>query len=61
MTAAGTMDLRPLKAEARRLLPPGNGFRVALLAEPDHLPHARAIEKLETYLRLALALRGAAT
>jgi hypothetical protein len=52
------IDLRPLKEEARRLLPPGNGFRIALLAEPDQLPRAVALEKLETYLRLALALRG---
>jgi hypothetical protein len=52
------VDLRPLKAEARRLLPPGNSFRIALLAEPDQLPRALALVKLETFLRLALALRG---
>jgi hypothetical protein len=54
----GGVDLRPAKEAARRLLPAGNPFRVALLQEPDWLPPGVAQDRIRAYLRLALAMRG---
>jgi hypothetical protein len=51
------VDLRPAKAEAQRLLPPGHPVRLALMQEPDFIPADTAQQKLETYIRLALAMR----
>jgi hypothetical protein len=47
------VDLRPLKREFRRLLPPTHPNRIAVQGEPDFLPLAEAIAKIQTYLRIA--------
>lgn len=49
----GMVDLRPLKTEFERLLPPWHPNRIAILREPDFLPLAEAVAKAETYLRIA--------
>ena len=53
------VDLRSCKVEAALILPPGHPLRELLLREPDFLPLAEGLGKLETYVRLAVILRGA--
>lgn len=55
--ALAGMDLRPIKAEAMRLLQPGNPIRESLLQEPDYLPGSEAGPRMETYIRLLCASR----
>lgn len=50
------IDLRKAKEAALRL-PYDHPVRLALLQEPDFLPRPEGIGKLETYIRLAMALR----
>ena len=50
------IDLRRCKAAAMRL-PPNHPLRLAIVQEPDELPRSRGLGKLETYIRLAMALR----
>ncbi|MHB1262404.1 MAG: hypothetical protein ACYC2H_11895, partial [Thermoplasmatota archaeon] len=54
---AGMMDLRPLKVHAAKAYPADHPFRLAVLQEPDFLPQDVGAAKLETYLRLIMALR----
>ena len=51
------LDLRELKAEARRLLRRGHPIREALEGEPDLLPAEEGRAKLAVYIRLFLSLR----
>ena len=46
------LDFRPLKAAARTRLPPGHPLRAILEQEPDAVPRAEGLVKLETYVRL---------
>jgi hypothetical protein len=55
---SGLIDLRACKVHVTKALPPDHPFRLALLQEPDFLPKPAGVAKLETYLRLAMALRG---
>ena len=50
------IDLRACKAAAMRLAP-SHPVRLGLLQEPDEVPRKEGLAKLETYIRLALALR----
>jgi len=50
------VDMRQLKATTIRLLGPGHPLRDALSREPDTLPRAIGLAKLETYLQWILAL-----
>lgn len=53
------VDLREVKAEVRRLYPPGHAFREAILREQDTLPRDEVtMGKMATYLRLLYAVRG---
>lgn len=51
------LDLRGLKAGVCRLLEPEHPLRIAVMQEPDQLPRAQGIARLQAYARLALALR----
>lgn len=51
------LDLRKIKAEARRLLPRGHPIREALQSEPDLLPAEEGRAKLATYARVLARLR----
>lgn len=53
----GVMDLRPLKIHAATAYPASHPFRLAILQEPDEVPYEVGAAKLETYLRLVMALR----
>ncbi len=55
--AEATVDLRELKAEARRLLPRGHPIRRALDGELDSLPVVEGRAVLRVYARLLLAAR----
>jgi hypothetical protein len=59
MTALA-FDLREVKAEALKLLPPGNPVRIVIEAEPDLLQGQGAEERLLMLLRLVAAHRGRA-
>lgn len=52
------LDLRDLKAGVCRLLEPSHPLRIAVMQEPDQLPRAQGIARLQAYARLALAMRG---
>lgn len=51
------LDLRPCKQRATKLFSPGHPLREALLNEPDFLPRAEGLAKLEAYLRMLLVMR----
>lgn len=51
------LDLRKIKAEARRLLPRGHPIREALQSEPDLLPAEEGRTRLATYARVLARLR----
>ena len=51
------VDLREVKAEARRLLPRDHPVRRALEGEPDLLPTDEGRAKLAAYARTLLSLR----
>ena len=51
------LDLRDLKAEARRLLPRGHPIREALQGEPDLLPAEEGRAKLASYARILARFR----
>lgn len=47
------VDLRVIKSEVTRLLPPGNPVRELILQEPDSLPSEDSfVSKAETWVRL---------
>ena len=51
------VDLRPVKAGAQRLFPPGHPLREALSQEPDVLPRSQAQARFVVYLRWAWTYR----
>jgi len=57
MGVSDSVDLRLCKQEVSRLYPPGNMLRELLMSEPDELPRAEGIAKLQTYARIALFSR----
>ncbi len=54
---SGALDLRELKAEARRLLAPGHPVRVVVESQPDYLAGPEAVGRMEVIIRMILAHR----
>jgi hypothetical protein len=52
------VDMRPLKRAFELRLPPTHPNRVAVMREPDFLPRAEAVAKVQTFLRIAASWQG---